>query len=167
MLVKLLSWKACLYTLVAETRTMSRVVVHLQIYVPWHCRVNWLNVQHPFPSPSLTATNHVTQWQWWWRRLLFTTWDTTHLAVQTMTMMTTPTFQITISDYLHDSSKFFILFYIFSTNDYFPRLRTTYFLDVGTNHESTENRRGMKHVVSTLGIFISFLIFSSANIFNL
>ena len=92
---------------------------------------------------------------------------TSHLAVQTTMMTTTPTFQITISDHLHDSSKFFILFYIFSTNDYFPRLRTTYFLDAGTNHESTENRRGMKHVVSTLGIFISFLIFSSANIFNL
>ena len=149
--------------------TMSHVVVHLQIYVPWHCHINWLNVQQPFPSPSSTATNHVTQWRWRWWRLLFTTQDTLCLAIQTTTMTTTPTFQITISDHLHDSSKFFILFYIFSTNDYFPRLCTTYFLDAGTNHESTENRRGMKHVrcVSTLGIFILFLIFSSANIFNL
>ena len=105
------------------------------------------NVQHPFPSPSLTITNHVTRWRWRWRQLLFTTRDTSRLAVQTTTMTTTPTFQITISDHLHDdSSKFFILFYIFFTNDYFSRLRTTYFLDAGTNHESTENHRGTKHV---------------------
>ena len=108
------------------------------------CTVTLLHqlAQHPFPSPSSTATNHVTRWWWWWWQLLFTTWDMLRLAVQ----MTTPTFQITISDHLHDSSKFFILFYIFSTNDYFPRLHTTYFLDAGTNHKSTKNHRGMKHV---------------------
>ena len=70
-------------------RTMSCVVVHLQIYV--HCRVNWLNI--PSPSSTTTNLNHVTQWQWQWQRLLFTTRDTSHLAVQTATMTTTPMFQ--------------------------------------------------------------------------
>ena len=149
-------------------RTMSRVVVHLQ-------NISTLSRQlaqrsTPIPIAIIDC----------------------HQSCHTMTMMTTPlqdSRHVTScgtnddndndshlpnqhqwpSDHLHDSSKFFILFYIFSTSDYFSRLRTTYFLDAGTNHESTENHRGMKHVgcISTLGIFISFLIFSSTNIFNL
>ena len=119
--------------------------------------------QHSTPIPITIIDRHQSC------HTMTMTMTTTPLHDLRHVASTTPPFQITISDHLHDSSKFFILFYIFSTNDYFSRLCTTYFLDAGTNHKSTENHRGTKHVgcISTLGIFISFLIFSSTNIFNL